>query len=109
MSHEVPDAQFQHMDRRVSALEARVGDLSDELTNQSKELALIAQSQKSNDVLLHEIRDGQRRAADDLKLHVIEEASDRVKMFIGVLASTGAGLSTLGVLIWAVLTGGHTP
>ncbi len=96
-------------------------DVKRELARQSEDLALTRQAVRIfEDVArgleaqlramaaettkqMHAITKENKEILESLHEHQLKDASDKTKVLVGVVASSGAGISSLCVLIWAML------
>jgi hypothetical protein len=120
------------LEQRVKSIEAALSasthdiksisdDLKRELARQSEDLALTRQAVRIfEDVArglesqlkamaadaaerMREITDENKTVLAMLHEHQLQDASDKMKVLVGVIVSSGAGLTSLGVLIWGVM------
>ncbi|MBK1719232.1 hypothetical protein [Thiocystis violacea] len=90
-------------ERRLQALEIKVDTLTTSLSGTQHEFSAMRETVRIYVDMMDGLTDDIHDLKKGLNQHFIDEAADRNKMFIGLATATMSGLSTLGVLIWAVL------
>lgn len=85
-------------------------DIARELSRQSEELALTRQAVRifedtvrGFDVQIRGMASESKEILAMLHDHLVSEAKEKTKVWIGLLTSGATGLGTLGILIWGVM------
>lgn len=102
-------SQIMNLGSRMHIAEQKLDLVSKEVNQQGLSIAAMRVQVSSEHDLLKEIRDCQRKIEASFTQHLIDDARSAKKMLIGTVAAIFTGLSTLGVLIWAVMDRLHFP
>jgi predicted nucleic acid-binding Zn-ribbon protein len=98
------DRNYEMLDQRLKSVEERNRQHSDKIAQHGEQLAELRVTQTTTQAILAEIRASLAAESRELREHVIAEAKDRGRMFVGIVTAALGTLGTLALLLWGIWT-----